>query len=106
MYFFSQGVWSEKSKTKLTSASAEAELGTRTEHSNFVSNSFSLKNLQPYLYWLCMLSVKPKTTFFSQVGGLEILILKLTSASTGVGVGARAELGNSPKTTFKIWSEE
>ena len=28
------------------------------------------------------------------VGGVEKLILKLTSASTGVGVEARAELGN------------
>ena len=27
-------------------------------------------------------------------GGVEKLILKLTSASTGVGVEARAELGN------------
>ena len=34
------------------------------------------------------------------VGGVEKLILKLTSASTGVGVEARAELGN-----FPIWQE-
>ena len=35
-----------------------------------------------------------KYFFGGWVGGVEKLILKLTSASTGVGVEARAELGN------------
>ena len=34
------------------------------------------------------------------VGGVEKLILKLTSASTGVGVEARAELGNKSQWSY------
>ena len=36
------------------------------------------------------------------MGGVEKLILKLTSASTGVGVEARAELGNKQVQTGSI----
>ena len=35
------------------------------------------------------------------VGGVEKLILKLTSASTGVGVEARAELGKNLKKSIQ-----
>ena len=44
--------------------------------------------------------MKPKIglLWVGGVGGVEKLILKLTSASTGVGVEARAELGNNNST--------
>ena len=37
------------------------------------------------------------------MGGVERLILKLTSASTGVGVEARAEFGNISASPFYIF---